>query len=238
MIKIKTMFKREIVDNVIVSISPEVVEGCEWVLNEPCIATRKMDGTAAAIIEGRLYARLDYKNLKSKILPEGAIACQPEPDLITGSHPYWVPVAKDGVNVLNALEFRTADVVTDMGYKHHYKAFKRLLEGVEVHNLTDLDGSYELCGNKVKNNPEQLDTTKLIKHGSIVLEGVGRTFESIKEYLENHYIEGIVFYRQNGDMAKIKRTDCGLEWRGDKRRVSTKEGYAKRRKKKKYYGRK
>ncbi len=39
------------------------------------------------------------------------------------------------------------------------------------------------------------------------------TYEGLKEYLNNHYIEGIVFYRDNGDMCKIKRTDFGFKWK-------------------------
>ena len=34
----------------------------------------------------------------------------------------------------------------------------------------------------------------------------------IKQYLENHNIEVIVFYRDNGEMCKIKRSDIGFEW--------------------------
>ncbi len=33
-----------------------------------------------------------------------------------------------------------------------------------------------------------------------------------KRQFENHSIEGIVFYRSNGEMCKIKRSDFGLEW--------------------------
>ena len=43
-----------------------------------------------------------------------------------------------------------------------------------------------------------------------------KNFEGIKQYLENHYIEGIVFYRGNGEMCKIKRSDFGFEWNRNK----------------------
>ena len=237
MIKIKTLFKRDIIDHKIVDIHPDIVDGCEWVLNEPCIATRKMDGTASAIINGMLYARLDFKNLKSKQLPSGAIACQPLPDPITGSHPFWVPVVKDGINILNACRFRTKEAVIDMQYKYHYKAFKRLIQENQdiidkTMSLSSLDGTYELCGKHIKGNPEQLEIDTLIKHGSIVLEDVPKTFDGIREYLRTHYIEGIVFYRNNGGMAKIKRSDFGFEWIGhQERRVQNKSS----RHRKRYY---
>lgn len=221
--KIKTLFKREIVNHRIVGISPEIPEGYEWVINEPCIATRKHDGTAVAIIGGRLYARLDFKNLKSKKLPEGAIACQEEPDSVTGSHPYWVPVAKETITVMNACDFNTKDAVVDMIYKYQFEAFKKLISESNVEHMADLDGSYELCGPHIKSNPEQLEQDTLIRHGSAVLQDVTMTFNGIKEYLENNYIEGIVFYRANGDMAKIKRSDFGLEWRGHQERRTRKK---------------
>ena len=42
-------------------------------------------------------------------------------------------------------------------------------------------------------------------------------YEGIKQYLEEHYIEGIVFYRGNGEMCKIKRSDFGFEWNRKKK---------------------
>ena len=57
----------------------------------------------------------------------------------------------------------------------------------------------------------------LEKHGQRILENVPRTYEGIKEYLANNYIEGIVFYRQNGQMCKIKRRDFGFEWNNNRK---------------------
>jgi hypothetical protein len=65
----------------------------------------------------------------------------------------------------------------------------------------------------------------LVKHGSIILENVPRDYEGIKKYLEKHYIEGIVFYRGNGEMCKIKRSDFGFEWnkkRNNKEKIESK----------------
>ena len=50
---------------------------------------------------------------------------------------------------------------------------------------------------------------------SIIDENVEITFESIKQYLTNHAIEGIVWYKKIADgtnFAKIKRRDFGLKW--------------------------
>jgi len=191
--KIKTLFERVIVDHKIVDILPNVAEGCEWVMKGEGIATRKLDGTACAVINGKLYARFDFYTItkngkKPRKLPVGSIPCQAEPDPITGHFPHWVPVWTNSKL-----------------YKWHIKAFE---------NQTGLeDGTYELVGEHFNNNPEHIEHGDvLIKHGSIVLEGVPRTFEGIREYLREHEMEGIVFHRGNGDMCKIKRTDFGFMW--------------------------
>lgn len=67
----------------------EVVPGAEWVLAGEGVATRKWDGTAAMIRDGKLYKRYDAK--QGKTPPEGWEAAQ-EPDPVTGHHPGWLPV--------------------------------------------------------------------------------------------------------------------------------------------------
>ena len=57
-----------------------------------------------------------------------------------------------------------------------------------------------------------MDIDILEKHGKRILKDVPRDYKGIKQYLENHYIEGIVFYRGNGEMCKIKRSDFSFEW--------------------------
>ena len=46
------------------------------------------------------------------------------------------------------------------------------------------------------------------KHGS----GKTTLLKYIKEYLEDHEIEGIVFWLNGEPVCKIKRTDFGLKW--------------------------
>ena len=41
---------------------------------------------------------------------------------------------------------------------------------------------------------------------------MNRSFESIREYLRNNPIEGIVFWRDGEPQCKIKRSDFGFEW--------------------------
>ena len=192
--KMPTLFVRLFDKHHNVTTTPEVTKGCEWVLNGEGIPTRKFDGTCCLIQDGKIYKRFDYK--KGRILPDGAIPCQDVPDPITGSFPHWV----------ECLEDNPAD-------KWHLEAYK---------NQPDLsDGTYELCGIHIQNNVDHVPTNSdiLIKHGSYILDlnPWERTYEGIRDYLNNHMIEGIVFHRGNGEMCKIKRSDFGFYWGNSKR---------------------
>lgn len=183
--KMKTLFERKFEDHKTVKVLNKVTEECEWVLQGEGYATEKIDGSCCLIQDGKLYRRFDYK--EGRKLPEGAIPCQEKADEITGHFPHWV--------LCN--ENNPAD-------KYHIKAFKQQ-EKWE-------DGTYEIIGKHFQSNPYNLDNDVLEKHGKRILQGVPRTYEGIKAYLEAHMIEGIVFYRGNGEMCKIKRSDFGFEW--------------------------
>lgn len=186
--KMKTLFERTFIGHDVANTIDKVTEGCEWVLNGEGIATQKLDGTCCLIQNGKLFARFDYK--QGRKLPEGAIPCQDKPDEVTGHFPHWVEV-KDQPQ-----------------YKWHKIAFEEQKDNLD-------NGTYELIGVHFQKNPEHVEQGDiLVKHGSIVLSDVPRTYEGIKEYLRTHEIEGIVFHRGNGDMCKIKRTDFNFEWNG------------------------
>ena len=74
------------------------------------------------------------------------------------------------------------------------------------------DGTYEIIGPHSRNNPHGLKADILVKHGEHVLEDVPRSFEGIRDYLQEHYIEGIVFWRNGEPRCKIKRSDFGFKW--------------------------
>lgn len=189
--KMKTLFKRTFEGHNVANTLNEVTEGCEWVIDGEGIATRKIDGTCCLIQDGKVYARFDYK--PGRKLPEGAIPCQDKADEITGHFPHWVEV-KDQPQ-----------------YKWHKEAFENAIKNGELLE----NGTYELIGVHFQGNPEHVEKgDKLVRHGSIVLDNVPRTFEGIKEYLRSNEMEGIVFHRENGDMCKIKRTDFNFEWNG------------------------
>ena len=67
----------------------EVVTGAEWVLVGEGTPTRKWNGTACLVKDGRLFKRYEIK--RGRQTPEGFVAAQ-EPDPVTGEQPGWVPV--------------------------------------------------------------------------------------------------------------------------------------------------
>jgi len=185
--KIPTLFMRDYGTRLV---DEDITEGCEWVFEEEdVIATLKHDGTACAIIDGELYKRYDCK--KGKNPPEGFIPCQ-EPDLKTGHYPGWVKV-----------DFTLKE------NKYHKETWKYKLNlGFEI-----INGTYELCGPKIQGNPENLGKHVLIKHGCVKFEEFPKSFKGLKEFLNDLNAEGVVFYRKNGDMCKLKKKDFGFKRR-------------------------
>lgn len=184
--KISTLFKKDIhnLGRVINEINPEN----NWVFDGEAIATQKFDGSACAVINGKLYKRYDAK--KGKTAPEGAIPCQ-EADFITGHHPHWVECD-----------------ITKKEDKYFWEGFNTLAESGKVE-----DGTYELIGEKVRNNPENITGHLLVKHGTQVLGLESLDFDFIKGFLSNteNDMEGIVFHHiADNRMCKIRKSDFGV----------------------------
>lgn len=183
--KIPTLFERKFENHKIVDVLPNVAPELEWVLRGEGVATEKIDGSCCAIFGGELYKRFDAK--KGKKPPEGAIPCC-DPDPITGHWPHWVKVDKD----------RQSDKWFVAAYNNQTP------DG-------NTDGTYEAIGQHFNGNPYNLQYDAMIKHGIYKID-VERTFEGIKQYLTDHYIEGIVFWKDGEPQCKIKRSDFGLPW--------------------------
>lgn len=186
--KIPTLFERVFENHQKVDIKANVISEMEWVLVGEGIATEKMDGSCCAIINGEFYRRYDAKHGKTP--PPEAIPCC-EPDAITGHWPHWVKVNPE-----------------DKGDVWHVAAYNNS-NGDELP-----DGTYELIGPHFRGNPHKLERDMLVRHGSIVLNDVPRSFEGIRDYLKEHYMEGIVFWKDDEPRCKIKRSDFGFEWNG------------------------
>ena len=182
--KIPTLFTRVFEGQKIVGITPEITPGCEEAfLNGD--ATVKIDGSCCAIIDGVFYKRYDAK--KGKKPPEGAIPCC-DPDPITGHWPHWVLVNPD---------------------KSEDKWFIKAM--LVVRSIALPDGTYEAVGKHFNGNPYGVEEDFLVPHGTTHVSVI-RDFEHIKAYLEEHYIEGLVFWLDGEPVCKIKRSDFGLPW--------------------------
>lgn len=162
-----------------------VMPGAEWVLAGEGVATRKFDGMCVKVEGGQLFKRYDAKH--GKTLPPDFIPAQ-EPDPVSGHWPGWIAVT-DGPQ---DKWFREA-LVNDDASAYDYE-----------------DGTYELCGPRVNGNPEGFERHVLVRHGWLLLPLVPREFDGLKKYLDGGGVEGIVWYRDNGDMVKIKAKDFGV----------------------------
>ena len=184
--KIPTLFKRIYENHKIVGIKDEITPGCERAFYQG-IATVKFDGSCCAIINDEFYKRYDAK--KGKQPPFRAIPCC-DPDPVTGHWPYWVRV--------------------DLK-KPEDKWFLKALINYTCDNVVPIDGTYEAIGPHFQGNPYNLEDDILVKHGENFVD-VKRDFMSISEWLNEHLVEGLVFWFDGEPVCKIKRTDFGYEW--------------------------
>ena len=185
--KMQTVFQRNRVPNQDVKVHD--VEGhTNWVIQGFGIATRKWDGQAVLVQDGKVFARYDAKNGKTP--PPDFVPAQPDPDPITGHWPGWRPVVK-------------SDKPINLSIAWWQK------------NKGELpDGTYEaigpMIGTRHGKNPENLTEQILVRHGVDILDVPDRSFNGIKEFLRDKNIEGIVFHRIVDDelvMMKIKKND-------------------------------
>lgn len=201
--KIPTLFKREFENHKVVKVLPELSdESLSWVLDGEGIATEKIDGACCAVIDGKLYKRYDAKKDKHgnlKVPPAGAIPCD-EPDPVTGHWPHWVLVDEND------------------------PADQWFVSAYTISSAYYPDGTYEAVGLHFNGNPHCLHRDYLIPHGNTIIDLPDRSFKSIRSYLADHAIEGIVFWNHGQPQCKIKRSDFGLPW-PDKERLPNLDHY-------------
>lgn len=184
--KIPTLFERVYENHKVVDVLPKVTPGMEWVLEGQGTATVKVDGSCCAIINGEFYKRYDAK--KGRKVPVGAIKCQDDADPVTGHLPCWIKCYRNN----------PSDKWFWVAYDQSPYAWKE-------------DGTYEAVGRHFRSNSYNMNNDILIKHGIDTIEVI-RTFVGIKIYLEENYIEGIVFWKDGEPKCKIKRSDFGFSW--------------------------
>lgn len=208
--KIPTLFERVYENHKIVDILPNVTQGMEWVLQGKGVATLKVDGSCCAIINGEFYKRYDAK--RGKPIPEGAIKCQEEADPITGHLPCWVKVDENKPEDKWFIEaYKTTIESGKIETTNGGLASGKISEHREFVYPKLQDGTYEAIGVHFQGNPYNLQCDTIVKHGTITIN-VERTFDGIKKYLSEHYIEGIVFWLDGEPRCKIKRSDFGFDW--------------------------
>jgi hypothetical protein len=181
--KIPSIFMRDHSGNRL--LYDEINPICSWVFNGEGIPTRKFDGTCCLIKDGRLWRRRNVKN--GSIAPEDFVPAD-DPDPITGNTFGWIPV----------------------GYSNSDRIHR---EALSLHDGDLLDGTYELCGPKINGNPDRFHSHQLIRHGLERIDdlaGMQINFSSLKAYLADADMEGIVWHHPDGRMAKIKTKDFGL----------------------------
>ena len=181
--KIPTLFMREVTGKRALAIEAVNPE-CEWVLYGEGIATEKFDGSACLVRDGVLYKRHELKEGKPR--PFGWFHWNFEDPSPTGHG--WAPITGGSEDA------------------YHREAWNDPL----VESATD--GTYELVGPKVQLNPYNRPTHELWRHGGRHLRDCPREFSSLREYLTNTPIEGIVWHHPDGRMAKLKRRDFGIQW--------------------------
>lgn len=208
--KMPTLFERVYENHKVVDILPKVIKGMEWVLGGEGVATVKIDGSCCAIINGEFYKRYDAK--KGRKVPDGAIKCQNEPDPITGHLPCWVKCDRNNPSdrwFWAAYDF--SPVIPSIP-----KVFIPDSAGKMLYSeLQKIPVTFEAVGKHFQGNPYNLNYDILVPHGKEEIE-IERTFDVIKKYLSENYIEGIVFWRDGEPKCKIKRSDFGFEWNGKK----------------------
>lgn len=159
----------------------QVHAGCEWVAAGEGWPTLKIDGTCSRVRDGRLYKRRELR--KGEAAPNGFE--QADFDAETGKTMGWMPVG---------------DGPEDAYHREALAAAAPLA-----------DGTYELVGPKIQDNPEHLSAHRLISHDTLRLdETVPRDFAGLKAWFADKDMEGIVFHHADGRRAKIKLRDFGL----------------------------
>lgn len=200
--KLKTVF---VIDRSTGLATHEVQKGAEWIFEGLGEATIKFDGSSVLKKGNQFYRRMDRKlskkwaiekrygrleNMTAEMFApakEGWIPAEEKPDLKTGHWPGWMPVHVDNPSD-----------------KYHFEAISNAPEDM-------VDGTYELVGPTLQMNIYGMDKHQLVRHGSVVVT-VERTYDGIKQFLEDNYIEGLVFHGPDGQMFKVRRKDFGIVW--------------------------
>lgn len=182
--KIPTIFERdpEWPSRLLHAANPE----CGWVFKGQGVPRRKYDGTSCYVGNGQLYRRREV-GLRT-ILPRGTIIV--DYGEVKETVIVWWPVDP-----------------SDPQDRWHCEAFDRgPIDGEPFRQ-----GTYELVGEKINGNPENISGHLLVRHDSApIYHDVPRHYDGLREWLRGRDIEGLVFHHPDGRMAKVKKRDFNL----------------------------
>lgn len=176
----------------------EINPAAQWVTEIPTIPVRKWDGTCMMFDGEQWFSR---RQVGFECRLDGI----PNPDFIPVEYDEntrktfgWEPVEKSSF----------------------IKLWRLAIEEKPYHcTLFDCDddyepGTYELIGPKVNGNPENLSQHRLMSHKESPIVANISVFEPHELTYNNLYnafmsipFEGVVFYSQDGRMAKLRRKD-------------------------------
>lgn len=190
--KIPTLFVRDSEDRRYVT--EQVTPGCEWVLAEEGIATRKHDGTCVSLdVDGAWWARREVKPGRQR--PLGFVGI--EYDEVTGKTVGWEPIAHSPFVKFFA---EALEPLTGFGQ----------LTGSKLE-----PGTFELIGPKINGNPEQAAHHRLIRHDNAEqIAGLLLSYLGLAQCLRilaADRWEGLVWHHPDGRMAKLKAKDFPRE---------------------------
>lgn len=189
--KIPTIFKRN-PDNMSELLN-EPHPDCQWVFDGEGVATQKYDGTCVMIKDGMYYKRREVKEWQNE--PGGFV--QEDFDENTGKRFGWILVDRD-----------------EKENRWHMEAYEDYLgfDAYEIQGRKIFDGTYELVGEKINNNPEKINGHILIDHAQAdKFPDAPRSFGGLASWLADKDIEGLVWHHPDGRMAKIKKRDFAMK---------------------------
>lgn len=223
--KIPTLFERDW-DGDRSRVVDVVHADCRWVVDGEGVATRKYDGTACAVIDGRLYKRLavpvpaDTELRPDRLVfPAGSGTVVIPPDFRIVAIETSPGRKGDVTKAFGWLP--VGDGPEDEWHREAWKLITRSHSDADV-DFTPPDGIYELIGPKVQGNPERAAAHQLVEldteHDDDGVQSRGpkqfpdapRDFDGLAAWLADKDIEGLVFHHPDGRMAKIKLRDFGL----------------------------
>ncbi len=211
--KIPTLFVRDFTTGFVI---PEIMPGCEWVMEKTWPAHRKYDGTCVGLFltvngEVRINDGVGSHEINSK-------------DQI-GERWMARREVKQGHEFPDDFEIEQFDPTTKKTYGWEpieQSPFYKFVQEAEAKLEHRYLGTYELCGPKINGNPENFKEHTLVHHWGtelisnvLVLDihemSVKDAYEALKATFEYMPIEGVVWYGYTHGMAKLKRKDFNYE---------------------------